>query len=781
MKKVSIKYNPYQITTQIMVDGNAPKANSALNVANFRLQEWIERLPQILIDEYRDSNFEIDFTGTEADYNDVISAIKSYGNQINAKCTLQATPNIDEVEDTIDAIFKEILEKESVPELRTPAIIEAFEKAKNSRFEINVVATMSSGKSTLINALLGQQLMPAANEATTATIVKIVDTEKDNFSAIAFDKSGNKVAEIEKVTLDKMKKLNSDERVSTVELLGKIPFVKTTGMKLVLVDTPGPNNSRDKRHEEMTYGMIANSDKSLVLYVMNGTQLGINDEKEFLDFICQQMTKGGKQSRERFIFAVNKMDSYRPTAKHDGVGCIPRALSEAKDGLEKRGILNPNLFPVASLPALQLRELANGHDEDDEDVPELTAFQKRSKKFEEMQFEKYYNFTNLPQSVHNFLDEVLSTSEEVVEDEDDEESKEYIQASKNITEIHSGVVSIEQAVSMYVNKYARTQKVKDLVMAFNGTLDEMATLATVQQAIATDKQKAKELEQQIKQIKQNISSAREAMTLAKDIDRIDLTSDVQKEVIAYLSKVKDRINSMMSGKSRVKKSEALSMCADLERQCKAIVPQIKVEIDNILNKAYKATLTKIVEEYKRHLAALNLGLNANALAFNPVTLVSASLANLSQIVDDNTDSVDEGGYETRYRKKEGGFFRKAANFLTFGLVDDYTTEAYQAWKSKYVDYVDMNEVAHDYLEPCQRNLKNVQSNAVDHVKKETVRLKDHLKQELVKIDKVLDNKLEALSLKEDDSKAKAQDIAKNEAKLKWLQEIQQRVKNIIEF
>lgn len=84
MKKVSIKYNPYQITTEIKVDGQTPKANSALNVAGFRLQEWVERLPQILMDEYRDSNFEVNFTGTETDYNDVLASFKSFGNKVNA-------------------------------------------------------------------------------------------------------------------------------------------------------------------------------------------------------------------------------------------------------------------------------------------------------------------------------------------------------------------------------------------------------------------------------------------------------------------------------------------------------------------------------------------------------------------------------------------------------------------------------------------------------------------------------------------------------------------------
>ncbi len=522
--------------------------------------------------------------------------------------------------------------------------------------------------------------------------------------------------------------------------------------------------------------MIANSDKSLVLYVMNGTQLGINDEKEFLDYICQQMTKGGKQSRERFIFAVNKMDSYRPHPRHDGVGCIPRALNDAKEGLEKRGILNPNLFPVASLPVLQLREMSHGYDEDDEDFPELEAFRKRSQKYNEMHFENYYNFSNLPQIVRGFLNDVISSSEKTIKEEE-EDSEDFIESSKTITEIHSGIVSIEQAVSLYVNKYARTQKVKDLVMAFNGTLEEMATLATLQKTITNDREKAQELERHIAQIKKNIQSAREAKTLEKDIENIDLTSDVKNEITTYLTKVKDQINKMMSGKSRVEKAEALSMCADLEKQCRSISTQIKVEIDNILTKAYKTALSRIINQYKRYLEELNLGFNAGALSLNPVTLVSASLANLSQIIEENTDTEEER--ETKTRRKEGGFMRKAASFLTFGLVDDFTIETYE--EINYVDYVDMAEVATYYLEPFQRNLKTIQNNAIDHVTKETVRLKQHLKEELEKIDKVLDSKLETLSNSEQNLKVKSQEIAENEAKLKWLQSIQQRVRNIIEF
>lgn len=390
-----------------------------------------------------------------------------------------------------------------------------------------------------------------------------------------------------------------------------------------------------------------------------------------------------------------------------------------------------------------------------------------------MHFDEYYDFSNLPLSTRKFITEALTD----LKNEEDEDSDN----SKIVTEIHTGIVSIEQAINMYVNKYARTQKVRDLVDAFNGKLEEMATITSLQNDIANDKEKAKELAIQIEKIRDNIKSAKDAKTLTTEIDSIDLTTEVQTEVSEYLENVKNRISDMMSGENRVLKTKAMALCRELEKQCRALNAQIKVEIEKILDKSYQTTLAKIINEYKKHLTALNIGMNTSALGFNPVNLVSASLSNLNQIIDDNTETVDEGEYRTATRSKEGSFFRKAASFLTFGWVEDHTTETYQKWVSKNVDYVDMADVTNDYLEPIQRNLKSTQKNAIEHVQKETARLKDHLQKELAKIDKVLDEKLNALSQTEADSKAKAAEIAENEAKLEWLKQIQERVKNITEF
>ncbi len=759
MKTVSIKYNPYLVSTEILVDGRPPKTNSALNAEKKRLQEWVDQLPQILLDEYKDGNLKIEFVGTVSDYEDIVSAFEPYKDKIAVEFSFKKTADISDVEKRVDKIFKEI-QNGPVPELKDESIVQAFKKAKNALFEVNVVATMSSGKSTLINALLGKQLMPAANEATTATIVKIVNTDQDNFSAIAYDKSGQIVQKIENVELEDMKNLNNDKKVSIVELRGKIPFVSTVGMKLVLVDTPGPNNSRDKNHEEMTYRMISDSDKSLVLYVMNAQQLGINDEKIFLDYVCDSMKKGGKQGRERFIFAVNKMDAFKP--KDEGLDCINRALSNVKDGLEGRGILNPNIFPVTAGAALELRT-------EDDEPQSLDNFRRSSKKYEAMRFNEYYKFTNLPLSVKRNIDELL-------EDADDDER----------LEIYTGIVSIEQAIAQFINKYARTTKICDLVASFNDKLNDLAAVAHLQEAIRKDKDAKKVIENQIRQIKANIQSAQAAQERSKAIDSIDLKPVVEAKVKAYIDGLNIKLSRLMSGRSnKVEKKIAMAQCQELEKECQAISLQIKVQIDQILAEAYKSTITKIVEEYKRYLAELNLGVNGGALTFNPVNLVSGSLSDLNKIIADNTETKDESYTKTEYRtvRKEGSFLRKAASFLTFGMVDNYTTEtkAFERRIAKYVDYVDMNEVASDFITPFQKNLKDIHKQAVDHVCAETNRLKNHLKQELTKIDKVLNDKLSALSQTEESDKAKAADIAKKESDLRWLENIQKEVNAITKF
>lgn len=760
MKKVCITYNPYLVKTTITIDGQKPKQNSSLNASNTRLQDWVDKLPEILINEYCDNTYEIHFVGTQVDFEDIKTSFAPFNSRTNVKFDFVKKADPADMEKTVDEIFNEI-KAGPVPELKDKKIIDAFEKAKNQTFEINVVATMSSGKSTLINALLGKKLMPAANEATTATIVSIIDEPHDEFNAVAFDGDGKMVKEIKSVDLKAMKSLNDDQKVSHVELRGRIPFVKSTGMKLILVDTPGPNNSRDKNHEKLTYEMLANSDKSLVLYVMNGQQLAINDEKIFLDWICDTMKNGGKQARERYIFAVNKLDNFK--VADDGADGIEKALNNVKTNLEERGIMYPNIFPVSALAALEKRT------EDDE--PEaIDNFRRKIKKYTSFHFDSYYHYSHLPQTVHQRIDELL----ENVEGDDK-------------SEIHTGIVSIEQAINQYVNKYARTTKVRDLVQSFNKKLEELAAIANLEKAIREDKSKKAELEKQIANIRKNIESAKSAQTVSKNIDKLDLKDDVEKQVISCISDLSMQIDKIAAKHgSRVEKSQALKECNMLEQQCKAIPSQAMVKIEQILQKTFKETFNRIIEEYKKYLSDLNVSIKGSDLQFDPLTLVAGNLPDLNSILENNTETIDTSydTYETRTRrvKKDWGT-GKLWRILSLGIADKYTTETYTAKvrvkDSK--DEVDMGQVASDYLQPLQQNLNKTRSGVIAYVLEQTDKLKEILKKQFVEIDKVLDNKLKDLSQTQVDADAKTAEIAKKESDLKWLESIKKRVNDIIEF
>ena len=81
---------------------------------------------------------------------------------------------------------------------------------------------------------------------------------------------------------------------------------------------------------------------------------GISPLTLITDTLSSSFSVGGKQSKDRFIFVVNKMDDRK---KEDGD--TEQTLDRIRAYLKKHGINNPNLFPAAALPALNIRLIEN--------------------------------------------------------------------------------------------------------------------------------------------------------------------------------------------------------------------------------------------------------------------------------------------------------------------------------------------------------------------------------------------------------------------------------------
>ncbi len=801
MKKISIKYNPYLITTQILIDGKEQRSNSSLQFEKQRLQEWADKLPDLLVTECKDKNFQIEFTGTSTDFEDLKLAFALRKESIDCDFTHQPTLEIAEVEAKVDQIFKTIQDINSpAEELRDPAIMAAFTKAKNQEFEVNVIATMSSGKSTLINALLGKQLMPARNEATTATVVKIIDTDQPEYSLKAYDSEGNHLAEFDlgNATPEQIDTLNDDPNVSVMEIRGRIPFVPTVGMQLVLVDTPGPNNARNINHQKLTYEMLENSDKSLVLYVLNGEALGINDNENLLDYVCKCMKEGGKQSRDRYLFAVNKMDVFKLKEANRIEGILKHEL----ENLESRGIFNPCLFPISSLAALELRT-------NEVDIQALNTFRTRSNESTCYHFDNYYAFNRLPLVVKNRLQTLLDKNN-----------------PDQTVEIHTGVVSIEQAIALYINKYARPSKIMDLVDSFNNKLNDLATMENIQKAIREDNAKKEKIEKQIDQIKTNLSAAKEAKSRTKVIESLDFTKGVKEAIQGCVKEVQSNINTIISSNkgASVELNEAKRACKKINESFNSNTAQLQVKVEQILKKSYEESIHQLLDEYKKYLEQLNVHTNSKDFHINPTDLISSDLSkliNADTLIDRYKKApIDEGKFVTVYKKQkvEGnrgksalvggvggaligglafaadmlggcGVFTALAAGAGIGLLggaatgdDDKEVDVPEKkWESKMVTYVNMADVVINYFMPRQKVLATLPDKVVEYVATETKKMKKALHAQLVEIDKLVETKLDELTKSQNANEQTAEEIRKKTEKLEWLEGIQSQINNLINF
>lgn len=374
MTNIFMKYNPYEVKTEIRINDKPLKENSELlrkSQPGIRLQEWVGKLPELLYIETADKQFFIVFHGTESDYDDLRTAFLSAHDKDNGFYIESRRIPAKETKDReaeIEKIFQ-LVQAGPFQELCSREIIEAFQRARNKDFEMCVAATMSSGKSTLINALLHDKMMPSKQEACTAVITKIKDNDKPHWKAKFYQKKGDSsyqlfkscdnisYHDIEEINNAALREKEKTEKSSfLIEMEGNVPFLSAEDLSLVIVDTPGPDNARDTRHREVQEEYLNQNSKSLVLYIMEPT-FGNDSDDALLKKIADNMnSSAGKQARDRFIFVLNKMDG-----RKEEDGDISDTLEECRKYLKRHGIENPNIFPVSALSALNIRLFQKGN------------------------------------------------------------------------------------------------------------------------------------------------------------------------------------------------------------------------------------------------------------------------------------------------------------------------------------------------------------------------------------------------------------------------------------
>ena len=221
----------------------------------------------------------------------------------------------------------------------------------NRTYSVAVVATMSAGKSTLLNAMIGQQLLPSQNEACTASVCRIED--RDDIPVFrGRTKDAGKCGEwMSSVTLETLQKWNAESHDEII-LEGNIKMISNTskGCRVSFIDTPGPNNASCEEHARITERIIDDADFSSIVFVINASVAGVEDEWRLLSRLQQVLPVANKKAR--IIFVVNKIDLL--DAGH-GESVVDVLRGCAKH-LTEIGFEDPTIVPVCSELALRLRQ-----------------------------------------------------------------------------------------------------------------------------------------------------------------------------------------------------------------------------------------------------------------------------------------------------------------------------------------------------------------------------------------------------------------------------------------
>lgn len=225
---------------------------------------------------------------------------------------------------------------------------------KQRPLQVMVFSTMSAGKSTFINSLVGLELLHSANEATTSALASVQSVRRDSEqSATCYAADLSVIEESANVCAKKLKSWNSDQNVHRIRV--QVPFtgahVYANG--LVLHDTPGPNNSQNAKHSELAFEALRNTELDVVCYVLNASQLGITDDQQLLLQLKEELKR---KPSIKVIFVLNKIDLLDPERGES----VENFLLHAHKYLENNGFKQPNIVPAMSHTALLVKKHLRG-------------------------------------------------------------------------------------------------------------------------------------------------------------------------------------------------------------------------------------------------------------------------------------------------------------------------------------------------------------------------------------------------------------------------------------
>ncbi len=539
MRTIEIIYNPYKMITKMLIDGiDVCQHPSYVKIKNFiengtPLQTWIEPIKYSgwdgFVNETSDpeTNDEVTviFSGRKIDFEDLkrsidaqnkerlpeeVRVIYHYEHKKELKDEI-LSQNIEEVVEKIKSDrFRELVSQRTTEGLteKYNNLDKNYKIAKESEFYIVLAGEYSSGKSTLINTLIGHHILPTSNDTCTSKNCRIRhDSSLENHVSLAcYDKGNNIVIEKQIFDNDKdcaaaflricpIKMEDAEDKysaVDTMELGVDLSHLYPNSVSkdkftIVLVDTPGMDSALSSengtnRHAEIALEAIAMESKPMIILCSNATKYESKSIGEFMKNIIAQAREEKSGFNDRFLFLMNQSDAISYNSNESAEDAKEKFAKYLTDW-SKWDIKNdekelcqiavnearfvPKIYMTSALVNMAIQA----------DALKFTREELRTDGFKRKMNQELDRFKDniLKWDDDNFR---LSSHCDIPGYRKDEISRQYDTALENGDELQAvqlqcGITAVESAIKDYIERYAYPIKVRGLLETFEHILDDV--------------------------------------------------------------------------------------------------------------------------------------------------------------------------------------------------------------------------------------------------------------------------------------------------------------------
>ncbi|PSR16155.1 dynamin family protein [filamentous cyanobacterium CCP3] len=212
-------------------------------------------------------------------------------------------------------LLSQSAEQDVLPTMLRDEAAHLIKKVKSQCFRIAVVGEFSQGKSTLLNALLGEEIQPVRAIPCSGTVTVLRHGERHR--VICRYKDGRE----EEVPLEKYQELASISQEAALsniaeelskslvqEIVFEHPGLELCRHQVEIVDSPGLNEHPERT--AITHQLLQNTDA--VIFLANASRPFTQGERELLKSLQQQLQSGSSdQPVENLFVLVNFMDLLR--------------------------------------------------------------------------------------------------------------------------------------------------------------------------------------------------------------------------------------------------------------------------------------------------------------------------------------------------------------------------------------------------------------------------------------------------------------------------------------